>query len=275
MLVRVLGAHKLEDRDARHTCFLIDSVLAIDAGSLASSLNIEEQSGIKAVLVTHCHFDHIRDLPTLGLATLHSGNSVEVFALPETLDAIHDNVLNTEIYPDLTEPIGSSPAKYIFRPVREGLTFKVLGYEVETILMAHTVPNLGFIVRSEEGGCIGYTGDTGGGLSALFQVKSPPQVLFVDVSFPDRLTDLAMLTGHLTPSLLRRELMDGIKSQIQMPQIVPVHVSQYHEDEIAQELRQLSVDLEQDLILGFENMKLEVRKSGITLRGEVPAGELD
>ena len=35
--IRVLGAHNLETESARHTCFLIDGVLAIDAGSLVSS----------------------------------------------------------------------------------------------------------------------------------------------------------------------------------------------------------------------------------------------
>ena len=37
MEIRVLGAHMLESRDTRHTCFLIDNIMALDAGSLAAS----------------------------------------------------------------------------------------------------------------------------------------------------------------------------------------------------------------------------------------------
>ena len=65
MEIRVLGAHMLESRDTRHTCFLIDNVMALDAGSLASALTVSEQAKVAAVLLTHRHFDHIRDLPTL------------------------------------------------------------------------------------------------------------------------------------------------------------------------------------------------------------------
>ena len=37
MQVRVLGAHNLETNETHHTCFLVDGVLAIDAGSIAPS----------------------------------------------------------------------------------------------------------------------------------------------------------------------------------------------------------------------------------------------
>ena len=38
MQVRVLGAHNLETDATHHTCFLVDGVLAIDAGSIATTL---------------------------------------------------------------------------------------------------------------------------------------------------------------------------------------------------------------------------------------------
>ena len=62
MQLRVLGAHNMESRDTRMECHLIDGVLALDAGSLARALSFEEQRGVRAVLLTHRHFDHIKDL---------------------------------------------------------------------------------------------------------------------------------------------------------------------------------------------------------------------
>ena len=59
MKTRVLGVHNLETKHTRHTCFLIDGSLALDAGSLASTLSVEELAGIRAVLLTHHHFDHV------------------------------------------------------------------------------------------------------------------------------------------------------------------------------------------------------------------------
>ena len=85
MEVRVLGAHKLESLETRHTCFLIDDVLGLDAGSLASSLSLEEQTRIKAVLLTHQHFDHIRDIPTLGLALLDQPGTIDVYSFSGAL----------------------------------------------------------------------------------------------------------------------------------------------------------------------------------------------
>ena len=50
MKVRVLGAHNLEAQATRHTCFLLDDVMAIDAGSLMTALRPDEQKNIEALL---------------------------------------------------------------------------------------------------------------------------------------------------------------------------------------------------------------------------------
>ena len=81
---------------------LVDGVLGLDAGSLASALSIEEQAQVLAVLLTHRHFDHIQGLPTLGLATLDQPRPIGVYSLPGTLDAVHKYLLNGDVYPDLT-----------------------------------------------------------------------------------------------------------------------------------------------------------------------------
>ena len=47
MKVRILGAHNLELQQARHTCFLVDDLIAIDAGSLMTTLSLEELKKIQ------------------------------------------------------------------------------------------------------------------------------------------------------------------------------------------------------------------------------------
>ncbi len=84
MLLRILGAHNMESIDTRMECHLIDGVLALDAGSLARSLSFEEQRGIRAILLSHRHFDHLRDLLPLGITLLHTGLSVDLYGLKET-----------------------------------------------------------------------------------------------------------------------------------------------------------------------------------------------
>ncbi|MFQ6028095.1 MAG: MBL fold metallo-hydrolase [Dehalococcoidia bacterium] len=258
MEIRVLGAHKLETRTTRHTCFLIDSVLALDAGSLSSALSTLEQAQVLALLITHSHLDHTRDIPTLGLATLDEPRSIDTYSLPETLTVIHDHLLNWDIYPDLTEPLNSAHPKFRFHPVQPQVPLRVLGYQVKPIPVPHPAPCIGFIVKSEAGACIAYTGDTGGNLLSFFQDSLDPQVLFVDVSFPNRLTELAQLTGHLTPSLLREQLLDALGVDLTLPRMVAVHLSPEHQEELVGELAVLAEELGIDLTPGHEGMLVEV-----------------
>ena len=44
VLLRFLGTHNAESRDTRLVSFLIDEVLAVDAGSLVSELTFAEQA---------------------------------------------------------------------------------------------------------------------------------------------------------------------------------------------------------------------------------------
>ncbi|UCD22371.1 MAG: MBL fold metallo-hydrolase, partial [Chloroflexota bacterium] len=66
MIIRFLGTHNAESRNTRLVSFLIDNVLAIDAGSLVSELTFSEQEKIKAILLSHAHYDHIRAVPAFA-----------------------------------------------------------------------------------------------------------------------------------------------------------------------------------------------------------------
>jgi len=254
MEIRILGAHNLEGQGTKHTCFLVDDVLALDAGSLTSALTPVEQAQISAVLVSHSHFDHIRDIPTLGLATLWEPGCTSVYGLPETLSAIHDNLLNWQIYPDFTEGINGDSPKFQFQPVRPALEFPVLGYQVKPVPVPHAVPCVGYIVKSPSGASIAYTGDTAGCLKSFLQDPLQPSVLFVDVTFPNRLHELAETTGHLTPCRLREELLTGLADGATPPRMVAVHISPQHQDELARELEDLSREMGVQVDLGFEGM---------------------
>ena len=256
MEVRILGAHNLEGLETRHTCFLIDGVLALDAGSLTSSLTPAEQAQITDILVSHSHFDHIRDIPTLGLSTLWEPGATSVHGLPDTLSAIHEHFLNWKIYPDFTEGLNNAPAKLQFRPVAPKQTFKVLDYQVKPIPVPHPVPCVGYIVKSSSRASIAYTGDTGGGLKSFLQDPMQPGILFVDVTFPNRLHDLANTTGHLTPCSLRKELLTAMADGITPPRIVAVHIAPQHQDELTRELEDVSREIGVEIEIGYEGMRI-------------------
>lgn len=63
MRIRFLGAHNTETLTTRLSGLLVDQALALDAGSLTASLTLSQQLSLKGVLLTHQHYDHIRDIP--------------------------------------------------------------------------------------------------------------------------------------------------------------------------------------------------------------------
>ena len=258
MEIQVLGAHQLETRHTRHSCFLIDNVLAVDAGSLASALSAEEQAQVRAVLLTHRHFDHCRDIPTLGLNTLDDPTPIDVYALPETLMAVHTNLLNWTVYPDFTGKVTSDPPKFRFHSVEPGLIFRAMDYQVKPISVPHSAPTVGYIVKSDAGGCVAYSADTGGDLLPFFQDQFAPQVFFVEVTFPDRLAGLAQTTGHLTPSALRDQLLAAMSANLSLPKMVAVHINPHHRAEVTRHLAELREELGVDLMPGHEDMRLSV-----------------
>ena len=259
MKVCVLGAQKMESLHAKHTCFLIDEVLGLDAGSLASSLATADQIKVQAVLLTHQHFDHIRDIPTLGLASLGDGNTIGLFGLPETHDAVHKHLLNWRLYPDMTEPLGpEQPPKFKLNPIAPGNQFTALSYQVSAIEVPHTVPNVGYVVRADSGRAMAYTGDTGSDVSSFFTKDLAVDVLFVDLSYPDRMEAEAKLTEHMTPAGLRSHLVKAAKAGLEIPKMVAVHISLEYQAEIDEQIASVAEELSIDLTPGDEGMELEV-----------------
>jgi cAMP phosphodiesterase len=72
----------------------------------------------------------------------------------------------------------------------------------------HTVPAVGFLVRNAEAAFL-YSGDTGP-TRRIWEVGKQERRLkaaFIETSFPNDHTDLAKASGHLTPEMLRLEIL--------------------------------------------------------------------
>ena len=75
MEIQILGAHNIESKDTGLATLLVDGILAIDTGALPNSLSFEEQLKLKAILLSHQHYDHIRGIPAIGITLfLHQKN---------------------------------------------------------------------------------------------------------------------------------------------------------------------------------------------------------
>lgn len=254
MRVRVLGAHQLETRDARLTSFLLDGALVVDAGSITSGLTLEEQESVEGILITHHHFDHCRDLLTLGLNT--RGSTTDVYACSEVLESISANLVNGAIYPDHTRSPVDCPSLR-FNSLEPGEENRVGGYSVFPVRVPHGPPTYGFQVTGPDGRRFFYSGDTGPGFGEGWGVLSP-DVAFIETSYPDRMEADAKARGHLTPSLLAADL-DRIGQDFgKLPLVWAVHFNPRYEEEIKEDLEAASRGLGIEIRAAYEGLELEV-----------------
>lgn len=208
MKLQVLGCHGGELPDCRSTCFLIDGVLALDAGALTSTLTLEQLCQVDDILVGHSHFDHVKDLPLLSdLVIGRRKRPVTIHASEECARTLRENMFNDALWPDFTRiPTAESPVLRI-QPFRAGSSFQVGPYAVHSVPVHHPVESCGFVVTSGQSS-LAMSGDTGP-TEQFWQVLNQTPTLkavLVETSFPNHLQQLADVSGHLTPQTLRQEL---------------------------------------------------------------------
>ncbi len=99
------------------------------------------------------------------------------------------------------------------------------------------MPAYGIILINPEGKGIAYTGDTGP-TDRFWKKVDAYRVkhLIAESSFPNRLEELAVKTGHLTPALLQKELA---KMKNPPPRIYLMHAKPQYFPEIEQEIQGL------------------------------------
>ena len=145
------------------------------------------------------------------------------------------------------------PPPFSLRPFAVGETQEVLGYRVSSVRVDHPVPTMGYIV-SAGGLNVGFSGDTGGALMGFFTHPTPPDVLLIDVKWPERMRAEAEGSRHMTPGMLREELLAAKEAGITLPKLLAVHRSLREEPELLRELAALQTELNVDLEPGYEDM---------------------
>ena len=210
MNIKILGCSGNYVGRHRTTCFLIDESLLIDAGTITDSLPRKELPKIKRILVTHTHMDHLKGLFSLVDELAMMGeHSVELVSAAPVLDIITNNLLNNLIWPDFTVIPSASDAITRLRDIPLETLSHLDSISVKPILMTHTVYTVGYVIRQHDGEGFMFTADTGPTKRFWEVARDEKNIHFIiaDVSFPDRLKDLALISGHMTPSILM-EMID-------------------------------------------------------------------
>jgi len=256
MQIEILGAHNCEIGEQKFASLLIDGRLAIDAGGLTRSLSLEAQQRLTAVLLTHHHYDHIRDIPAIAMNMFLNDSRVSIFSTEPVRQALATHFLNGELYPRFLEEPEEKPT-IEFTVVAPDSVTSVGDYTVTAVPMPHTIAAVGYQIIDTGGKSIFYTGDTGAGLGECW-AKISPQLLIIEVTAPDKFQEWALRAHHLTPGLLKQELLVFRQQKGYLPRVVTVHTNPSLEGEIRQQLETLAADLKDDIEMAYEGMRLEL-----------------
>jgi ribonuclease BN (tRNA processing enzyme) len=256
MDIQILGAHNCESKNTKCTSLLIDEKLVIDAGGLTSSLPFSAQLKLKAILLTHQHYDHIKDIPAIGMNFALQETSINVYSISTVYNVLTTHMLNGSLYPKFQEWPEAKPA-IKFSIIEPYQTQQFDGYNILAVPVNHSVPTIGYQVTSHSGKSVFYTGDTGPGVAECWKHISP-HLLIIEVIASNKYEDFAKEVGHLTPSLLKEELISFQKLKNYLPQIITVHMSPFIEKEIKVEIVALAEELNSSITLAYEGMQLHL-----------------
>ena len=256
MNIKLLGAHNCESQNTRLLSLLIDDSLVLDAGGLTSSLSFPAQQKLKAILLTHQHYDHIRDIPAIAMNFYLWGATINIYSTLPVYDVLAGHLLNGKLYPKFMEQPQQNPT-IKFTVIEPLQTEQIEGYSILAVPVNHSDLTVGYQVTSPDGKVVFYTADTGPGLADCWEQVSP-QLLIIEVTVPNRYDEFGRESGHLTPSLLKQELVVFRELKGYLPAVVVVHMSPGLEEEIRTEIAAVAEDLNNPITLGYEGMQINL-----------------
>lgn len=233
--VRILGASGGIGPGHRTTSILIDDDILIDAGSGLGDLELDGLRAIRHVFLTHSHLDHIAFLPLLADTVFdNTAQPIEVYGLPETLQALRDHIFNWVIWPDFTSLPSAERPLLELHPLAPGSTCSIGQRHIRALPAVHSVPAVGYCVEHDCGASFAFSGDTTSSERLWPALNALPRLdlLMIEAGLPDEMETMAGLARHYTPRHLGEDLM----RLTHRPRIAITHLKPSHQRAIREQL---------------------------------------
>ena len=234
MKLMVLGSSGSEFPGRRTPGFMVDDSLLLDAGTIGEVLGEEEQLGLKNIMLTHSHLDHIKGIPFFvdNLILNGSGHRIIIRSIPAVLKTLKDNLFNNAVWPDFTVIPDKENSVLTLQEIETGSEYNINGYSIIAYEVTHSVPAVGYVIRDDEGKRLLYTGDTGSTDAIWAACDEPIDAAIIEVSMPNSMREMADMTGHLTSELLGAEIkkMKNIPRKILITHPKPQYISTIQEE---------------------------------------------
>ena len=251
MNIRVLGCSGGIGTDLRTTSLLIDNDLLIDAGTGLGDLDLDSMAGIKHILITHSHLDHVAFLPLL-IDTIFDRvvEPVLIHGQESTLQALQAYIFNWIVWPDFAELPRPETPVLRYQAMKPGDTVEIDGRKIEMIPVEHVVPAVGYRIEDEKGASFAFSGDTCTNDSFWNALNSHEglDLLFVEAAWANKDRQLSEMAKHYCPETLSADL---VKLR-HKPKIYITRRKPGDEEQILKEVRELISDHRIEALSGGE-----------------------
>jgi mRNA degradation ribonuclease J1/J2 len=145
----------MENIDTRLVARIINGVLALEDDRLTRALSFKEQSPLKSMLISHRHFDRIRDSLLLGFTFIENKKQIDIYAMYDRINYMLKTLMSGEIFLILLSGILHKMHK-----IDHYKKYEILDYSIQTSPVPHSVSASTFKVNNSYS-TLFYTGDTG------------------------------------------------------------------------------------------------------------------
>jgi cAMP phosphodiesterase len=248
-----LGAYGAREKGKGTTALQLSDSVVIDAGHLLSPLG-GQAAKIDHIFLTHCHMEHLADLPFLIDAFFaQRTRPLNIYGLAHTIEQIRRHIFNWGIWPDFSaiNLLGTETPAIAFHVIEPEKSYTVEEFTLTTIPSNHLVPTIGYVIeRADEDRAIYFSADTYCCDRIWQVVNENPKIsaMVVECSFPSAMGQLAKSGRHLTPALLAEELLKLQRDDVRLyvnhlkPELAPSIIYELSDRDITSDLLVLDDD---------------------------------
>ncbi len=238
MKIRILGCSGGYSKGFHTTSALIDNDLLLDAGTGVGALSCDELAEIDSVLLSHSHLDHVASLCFLVDHRLKNlKRPASVHCLSHTAKMIRENLIGGTLWPDIEEiEIAGVKMIEISEVVPYG-GFEASGKHFTPLPVDHVVPTVGYALHGKDSIFV-YASDMADAEDRFWDWLNTHEGishLVMDVSFPSHMGEIAVMSKHMTPVMLKERLERLERGQD--IQILAAHLKPTYRKELCSELK--------------------------------------
>ncbi len=233
MHIRVLPASLPTCPGFSLTGFVVDCVLAVDAGPLGLCGLPEDLAKIADVLLTHSHIDHVAGLP-IFLDNIYGlcEHAPTIHATTPTLTSLQNDIFNDRVMPDFIGMSKVLPPFLQLKTIQVNDPFRIGRYTIQARAVLHPVPTVAYLI-DDGTSALAIITDTAPVPDLLAWLQKQPRVkaVFLEASFPNNMHELARISGHHTSA----QFVEAAHALAPLP-VYPIHIKPRFVETISTEI---------------------------------------